>query len=117
MMRLFSQLQRADIQCLLQGGQAQRVVLAICLALKPSILLLDEPTASLDTQSALQVERVLRACGAALVWVTHDDAQPSRVGGRVLQLPLGTEVRARPVAWRGRSQATGHQCCDLSMRP
>ncbi len=35
------------------------------------------------------MERVLRECGAALVWVTHDAAQPSRVGGRVLDLPLG----------------------------
>jgi ABC-type phosphate transport system ATPase subunit len=75
-----------------QGGQAQRVTLAICLALQPAFLLLDEPTSALDHDSALAVERVLQSCGAGLVWVTHEDAQTARVGGRVLQLPLGTEV-------------------------
>lgn len=80
------------------------MVLAISLALKPTVLLLDEPTASLDIASAIRTEQVLKACGAALVWVTHDDAQPSRVGGRVLQLPLGTEVSRHPclclcIAW------------------
>lgn len=38
-----------------------------------------------------RVEAVLRGCGAALVWVSHDPQQPGRVGGRVLNLPLGNE--------------------------
>ena len=75
-----------------QGGQAQRVTLAICLALKPSFLLLDEPTSALDPEAAVRVERLLRESKAACIWVTHEDAQVSRVGGRALQLPLGTEV-------------------------
>jgi hypothetical protein len=38
-----------------------------------------------------RVEKVLRDCGAALVWITHDAEQPARVGsGRVLELPMGT---------------------------
>ena len=40
--------------------------------------------------------QVLKHCGAALVWVSHDDSQPSRVGGRILQLPLGSQVAAEP---------------------
>lgn len=40
----------------------------------------------------LKAEKVLKDCGAALIWVTHDDQQPARVGGRVLNLPLGTEM-------------------------
>ena len=75
-----------------QGGQAQRVTLAICLALKPEVLLLDEPTSALDSESAQRAEQVLKDSGAALIWVTHDDSQPARVGGRVVVLPLGTEV-------------------------
>lgn len=56
-----------------------------------------EPTSALDQESAKKAERVLKESGAGLVWVTHDDTQPARVGGRVLSLPLGTEVRC-PVA-------------------
>ena len=38
-----------------------------------------------------RVEKVLRDCGAALVWITHDAEQPARVGlGRVLELPMGS---------------------------
>lgn len=76
----------------MQGGEAQRVLLAICLALKPQFVLLDEVTSALDHESALKAEKVLKECGAALIWVTHDDQQPARVGGRILNLPLGTEM-------------------------
>lgn len=41
-----------------------------------------------------RVEAVLKGCGAALVWVSHDPGQPARVGGRVLNLPLGHESGA-----------------------
>ena len=75
----------------LSGGQAQRVQIAIAVALCPSILLLDEPTSSLDVESARKVERVLKNCGAGLIWVSHDPHQPARVGGRVLDLPGGIE--------------------------
>lgn len=63
--------------------------LAIALALNPLVLLLDEPTSALDADSTRRVERVVRASGAAVVWVSHDPHQPARVGGQVLALPLG----------------------------
>ncbi|GIL83096.1 hypothetical protein Vretimale_11389 [Volvox reticuliferus] len=80
----------------LSGGQSQRVALAISLALGPQVLLLDEPSSACDLISTLRVERVLSSCGAALVWVTHDPQQLSRVGGRLLELPLGTIVHLPP---------------------
>lgn len=52
-----------------------------------------EPTSALDQENAQRTEQVLKASGAGLIWVTHDDSQPARVGGRVLTLPLGSEVR------------------------
>jgi ABC-type iron transport system FetAB ATPase subunit len=73
----------------LSGGQAQRVQIAIAVALSPSFLLLDEPTSALDVESARRVEKVLKACGSGLVWVSHDPNQPGRVGGKVLELPSG----------------------------
>lgn len=76
----------------LQGGEAQRVLLAVLLALKPQFVLLDEVTSALDHKSALKTEKVLKDSGAALIWVTHDNQQPARVGGRILHLPLGTEM-------------------------
>eukprot|EP00884_Botryococcus_braunii_P019040 jgi/Botrbrau1/581/Bobra.0010s0047.1 len=82
----------------LSGGQTQRTLLAVCLALKPQVLLLDEPTSALDHLSALRVEAVLKGCGAAIIWVTHDDRQPNRVGGLQLTLPLGTLSQIAPTA-------------------
>ncbi len=70
----------------LSGGQAARAALAVALALRPSVLLVDEPTAACDAAAAARVEDALRACGTAVVWVSHDAAQPARVGGRTLHL-------------------------------
>ena len=60
----------------LSGGETQRVALAARLALKPKVLLLDEPTASVDAASAQLIkEASLRACqelGATLIIASHD---------------------------------------------
>ncbi len=90
----------------LSGGQMQRVAVARALVARPSIVLADEPTGNLDTQSSIEVLDLLRALsdedGAAVVMVTHDPAA-ARYGSRGLHLvdgrPYDFDVFA-PVAER-----------------
>ena len=67
----------------LSGGEAQRVSLARTIANSPVVLLLDEPTSSLDEAAKLEVEAaiqsVVRDHGLTCVTVTHDLAQASRL--------------------------------------
>jgi putative ABC transport system ATP-binding protein len=80
----------------LSGGEAQRMCLARALAAGPQVLLLDEPTSSLDEASREIVERTGRRLaddGVPLVWVTHDMAQAERIADHMV---LMEEGRARP---------------------
>jgi ABC-type lipoprotein export system ATPase subunit len=67
----------------LSQGQMQRVSLARAIINKPSLLLADEPTASLDDENALQVLAMLQECaqqeGASLVIATHDSRIKERI--------------------------------------
>jgi putative ABC transport system ATP-binding protein len=75
----------------LSGGQQQRVALARALANRPAVLLADEPTGNLDTESARQVLGLLRqehASGQTIVMVTHD-ARVAAVADRVLVMQDG----------------------------
>ena len=76
----------------LSGGELQRLCLARTLVTGPETLLLDEPTSALDEQPKRVFEdtaRDLAAQGITIIWVTHDDAQASRVADRVCQLRDG----------------------------
>ena len=77
----------------LSGGEAQRVSLARALATEPAVLLLDEPTSSLDAEAKVEVEQLIlklvRKNGLTCVMVSHDLAQAARVADRVMILRKG----------------------------
>ena len=81
----------------LSGGEAQRVSVARTLANSPLVLLLDEPTSSLDDASKREVElliqKIVREQELTCVVVTHDTAQAQRLAQRALLLEAGRIVR------------------------
>ena len=85
----------------LSGGEQQRLAMARALAFRPRLLLLDEPTASLDPQAAAAIEALTRAAvadGATALMVTHDVGQARRLADRVRFLHRGRVVEDAPAA-------------------
>lgn len=82
----------------LSGGQQQRLCLARALALQPEILLLDEPTASLDFKAAQQIESLLLELKTryTLVIVSHSIGQAHRLAEQVFVLHDGHRIEALP---------------------
>src|SRR5262249_5733198 len=78
----------------LSGGQQQLLCLARALAIGPEVLLLDEPTSSLDPVATESIEGLIRNLTPALtvVIVTHNLAQASRVADRTIFLNRGRLV-------------------------
>jgi putative ABC transport system ATP-binding protein len=83
----------------LSGGEAQIVALLRAVQLDPSILLLDEPTASLDEHTALAIEDLIRQwladvpANRASLWVTHDLDQANRIADLRLLMQRGRVAR------------------------
>lgn len=76
----------------LSTGERQRLALLRSLARNPRVLLLDEPTASLDQQTTLAIEALLMrllASGLAIVMVTHSPEQAQRMGHRRFEMKEG----------------------------
>lgn len=84
----------------LSGGQQQRLALARAWAVRPDILFLDEPTASLDPSAKREIEALIEAfgqAGMALVMSTHNLGQAKRLASRVLYLDAGRLLADRSV--------------------
>jgi len=84
---------------LLSGGEQQRVALARAWALEPELLILDEPSASLDPASSREVERIIKdiaAAGARILMTTHNLGQASRIGEEIVFIDRGRIVEQTP---------------------
>ncbi|NGO11018.1 molybdate ABC transporter permease subunit [Streptomyces sp. HC44] len=86
----------------ISGGQAGRVALARALAVRPRLLLLDEPLAALDQTTRAQVRHTLRrhldGFGGVCLIVTHDPVEAVSLADRVLVLDDGRAVQDAPPA-------------------
>lgn len=82
----------------LSGGQQQRLVIARAIAVRPAVLLLDEPASSLDPISTLKIEELIRRLKSdyTIVIVTHNLQQAARVSDRTAFLYLGELVEQGP---------------------
>ncbi len=102
-MQQLEAMQRSNLLTLsaqsLSGGERQIVALLRAMQLDPTVLLLDEPTASLDAATARLIERLIQEWQAdkgehrAYVWVSHSAEQVSRIATEVLQVENGTLTR------------------------
>ena len=83
----------------LSGGQQQRLALARAWSLKPDMLLLDEPTSSLDPHAKREVEALMAEfaqTGMTLVFASHNLGQVKRLATRVVYLEMGRVLADLP---------------------
>ena len=102
----------------LSGGQQQRLCIARAIALKPDILLLDEPASALDPISTSQVEETLLQLKEeySIVIVTHNMQQASRISdytaffyvGNVIEYDETRKVFTRPKIQATEDYVSGH---------
>ncbi|WMT88761.1 dipeptide ABC transporter ATP-binding protein [Pelagibacterium sp. 26DY04] len=86
----------------LSGGQRQRVGIAIAIALRPKLLIADEPTTALDVTTQAQILDLLRSLvrtdGMALMLITHDLAVVSQMADTIAVVQAGQVVETGPTA-------------------
>lgn len=86
----------------LSGGEAQRVSLARALANEPAVLLLDEPTSSLDAEAKDEIEKliltVVRRNELTCVMVSHDLSQAARIAGQIMVMNKGRVTKIGAVS-------------------
>ena len=80
----------------ISGGQRQRVMLALALALKPKLLIADEPTTALDENTQNQIlaliKRLQKTYKMAVIFITHDLILAKEIADRIFVLYYGTKV-------------------------
>jgi ABC-type multidrug transport system ATPase subunit len=84
----------------LSTGERHRLGLVRAIAQKPEVILLDEPTASLDGEATALVEQLLKqqlAAGVAMILVTHDPAQAERLASQTATMEKGVLSGLAPV--------------------
>jgi NitT/TauT family transport system ATP-binding protein len=88
----------------LSGGMRQRVAIARALAMRPKVLLMDEPFAALDAQTRNvmheELQRIWMQTGTTIIFVTHNVAEAIRLGDRVAVLSFRPGRVKREVAIR-----------------
>ncbi|MGE0014082.1 MAG: phosphate ABC transporter ATP-binding protein [Azoarcus sp.] len=83
----------------LSGGEKQRLALARAWLTRPRLLLLDEPTASLDPSATAEVERIIREIrtdGTRILMVTHNLGQATRLGDDIVFISAGKVCEHTP---------------------
>jgi tungstate transport system ATP-binding protein len=74
----------------LSGGETQRIAIARALACSPEVILFDEPTASVDVEHQIAIERIVQEInhdkGISVIFTTHDMNQAARLAGEVIFL-------------------------------
>src|SRR5690606_3425561 len=83
------------------GGQKQRIVIAMALAMKPKIIIADEPTTALDVTVQAEILDLLRRCrddwGASILLITHNMGVVADLADRVAVMRHGEIVEVAPV--------------------
>ncbi|MCD6171314.1 MAG: phosphate ABC transporter ATP-binding protein [Thermoplasmata archaeon] len=101
----------------LSGGQKQRLVIARALALKPKILLMDEPTANIDPLGTKNIEKLLFELKRdyTIILVTHEPAQAARISdyvgflylGKLIEVGLTKDIFEKPKSELTEKYVTG----------